>query len=507
MSNRSTGLSKSKLMSFAQCPKRLFLETYHPELGEVSVLTQTAFDTGHQVGELAIELYGGSEGRFVSNDEGLEVALEQTREYMANEPRVPLFEATFEFDGVLVRVDVLLPVKDGWRIVEVKSSTNVKPPHVMDCAVQAWVFQRLGHSLQGIALAHIDNTFVYAAAGNYEGILREADLTDKIKDCLDEVPDLIEAARLTLQREASPLVDVGAHCSRPYKCEFTNYCWPKDTEHPIQGFRGSKKKLGQWIATGYRDIIEVPEDELLSPTQQRIRRVTEEGQYELLPGAAEFVVNLGYPRYYLDFETVSPAIPIWVGTRPYQTLAVQWSCHIEDQSGTTTHVEFLDLVTQPPMRELAERLIQALGTSGPVLMYTDYERTAIKNLIDLFPELAEPLQDIINRLVDLAPVARVNYYHPDMMGSWSIKSVIPTIDSNLDYALLEGINQGLAASDGYLEAIATATTPARRDELDVQLRTYCSLDTEAMVALVQFFISGQRTDENPASHHPVTIES
>ena len=104
MSDRRPGLSKSKLMAFAQCPKRLFHQTYHPEEGEVSDQTETAFETGHQVGDLAIELYGGGESRFVSNDDGLEIALEQTREYMAKEPRVPLFEATFEFDGVLVRV-------------------------------------------------------------------------------------------------------------------------------------------------------------------------------------------------------------------------------------------------------------------------------------------------------------------------------------------------------------------------------------------------------------------
>ena len=159
------------------------------------------------------------------------------------------------------------------------------------------------------------------------------------------------------------------------------------------------------------------------------------------------------------------------------------------------------------MQGLAEHLIHVLGSSGPVLMYTDYERTVIKNLIDLLPELDGPLQDIIKRLVDLAPVARTNYYHPGMMGSWSIKKVIPTIDSNLDYALLEGINQGLAASDGYLEAIAPATTQVRRDELDSQLRRYCRLDTEAMAALVQFFVSGQRGDENPVNHSSVTTES
>jgi len=37
-------------------------------------------------------------------------------------------------------------------------------------------------------------------------------------------------------------------------------------------------------------------------------------------------------------------------------------------------------------------------------------------------------------LVDLLPVTRAAYYHRDMRGSWSIKSVMPTIDAKLGYA-------------------------------------------------------------------------
>jgi hypothetical protein len=77
-----------------------------------------------------------------------------------------------------------------------------------------------------------------------------------------------------------------------------------------------------------------------------------------------------------------------------------------------------------------------------------------------------------------------------MLGSWSIKAIMPTIDPAMDYATLEGIKEGTAASSGYLEAIHPDTDAARRAELDGQLRRYCRFDTEAMVRLVQFFASG-----------------
>jgi len=147
------------------------------------------------------------------------------------------------------------------------------------------------------------------------------------------------------------------------------------------------------------------------------------------------------------------------------------------------------------MRTLAEQMIACLGDSGPVLMYTNYEEGVIKGLIELFPDLAEPLQKIINRLWDLHPVVKGNYYHPDMLGSWSIKAVLPCMAPHMNYAELEGINEGMAASDGFIEAINPGTDLVRKAELEEQLLRYCKFDTEAMVEIVRFFCTPQK---NPA---------
>ena len=289
-----------------------------------------------------------------------------------------------------------------------------------------------------------------------------------------------------------PDIDVGAQCSKPYECQFINYCWPNDTEYPIMGLGGGKAKLGLFVAQGARDIRDVKIEDVSAETQRRIHRVTVHGEPEVLDGARETLAALAYPRYYLDFETIGPAVPIWAGTRPYATIPVQWSCHIEDEpdrddSARIRHEEFLDLSGEPPMRALAESLIESLDDSGPVLMYTSYEKTVIEGLIDLFPDLAEPLQKIIDRLFDLFPVVRENYYHPKMLGSWSIKAVLPAIAPHMNYAELEGIHEGMAASDGFLEAIDPETSPERKAELEEQLLRYCKFDTEAMVEIVRFF--------------------
>ena len=108
-------------------------------------------------------------------------------------------------------------------------------------------------------------------------------------------------------------------------------------------------------------------------------------------------------------------------------------------------------------------------------------------MIELFPDLEQPLQEIVNRLWDLHPVVKENYYHPGMLGSWSLKAVLPTINPAMDYAKLEGIKEGSGASDGFLEAINPDTDMVRKLELEEQLRRYCKFDTEAMVEIVRFF--------------------
>lgn len=476
-------LSKSRLISAWQCAKKLHLEKHHPELGVVSSLTESLFATGNEVGDIAQRLYGTEKSVEVAFD--FRTMLAETRRAVARAD-APIFEATFRYEGVLIRADVMIPEADGWRVIEVKASTSVKDYHVLDCAIQDWVLRNSGINVISISLAHVDNQFVYQGDGDYDGLLLENDLTDEIRDRERDVLELVAKARDAVTGPM-PLINVGAHCNKPYECQFMSYCWPTDAEYPVTGLGGSKAKLAEWVIAGCRDIRDVASEDISAELQQRIHRVTEAGEAEVIPGARETLQALPYPRYYLDFETIAPAVPIWAGTKPYAAVPVQWSCHIENEDGELEHEEFLDLSGAPPMRALAEKMIAYLGSSGPVLMYTSYEKGVIKGLIEMFPDLEAPLQGIVNRLFDLHPVVKAHYYHPKMLGSWSIKAVLPAMVPGMNYAALLGIKEGTGASDGFLEAIKSETDPARKAELHEQLLRYCKFDTEAMVEIVRFF--------------------
>ncbi len=476
-------LSKSRLISAWQCSKKLHLEKHHKELGVITSQMESAFAGGHQVGDIAQQLYGTDQS--VEVQFNFKTMVAETKRLIDNGADFPIFEATFRHENVLIRADVMIPDGDGWHVIEVKASTSVKDYHVLDCAIQDWVIRNSGINVLSISLAHINNQFVYEGDGNYDGLLLENDLTEEVRAMEYDVLELVAKAREAVSGPP-PVIDVGPHCNKPYECQFISHCWPMDAEYPVTGLGGGKARVAGWVVAGYRDIRDVKRSEISSEQQQRIHRVTESGEAEVLPGGKETLEALPYPRYFLDFETIGPAIPVWKGTRPYAATAVQWSCHIESEDGGIRHEEFLDISGGPPMRALAESLIACLGTSGPVLMYTSYEKTVIKGLAELFPDLTEALNEIISRLIDLHPIVKNHYYHPAMLGSWSIKAVLPAMVPDMRYAGLEGINEGMGAADGFLEAINPDTDVARRAELEEQLLRYCKFDTEAMVQIARF---------------------
>ena len=148
--NSKPYLSKSRIMLARQCPKLLYLDRNHPELANISSSTEAAFAIGHAVGDIAQQIYGNDDAVLIQHEDGLGSALRQTEKLMKAGPSVPIFEATFQYDDVLVRVDVLLPDGNAWRVVEVKASTSVKEDHHIDCALQAWVIHGLGYPISTV---------------------------------------------------------------------------------------------------------------------------------------------------------------------------------------------------------------------------------------------------------------------------------------------------------------------------------------------------------------------
>lgn len=356
------GLSKSRIIAWKQCPKQLWLQAYQPSLADVSESSRRNFQIGNAVGAVARAVYPS--GILIEDVFDLKSALKFTQEALAAHPKQPLFEAAFQHDGVLVRADVMLPGKQGYRMVEVKSSTGLKDYHLNDCAIQTWIVKQNGIPLTSIELAHIDTSFVYQGDKDYRGLFCHVPLDAQLEPLLDQVPGWIEGARDTLSSKDEPAIEPGEQCVDPFECPFYAYCTrnmekPEEPEFPLDVFyRMQTAKKEALFAQGYQDALDVPEMEL-NETQRWIQRVSRSGKAELKPAAQQALSSLPYPRYHLDFETITLAVPRWAGTRPYGTqVPFQWSCHIEDEPGKLRHAMFLDTSGGDPRRPFAESMIK-----------------------------------------------------------------------------------------------------------------------------------------------------
>ncbi len=488
-------LSKSKLIAYRQCPKRLWLEIHHPELREDSAATQAGFQTGFAVGEIAQQIYDPSQtGQLLdAQRDGYDFTFKCSMELLQSFQ--PIFEAGFAANGALAFSDVLLPVeREGklvWRMVEVKSSTSVKDYHRDDAAIQAYIARSAGVPLTAIAVAHIDNQFVYPGEGDYRGLLKECDLTEEAFARADEVESWIADAHKVAALEEEPQISTADYCGSPFMCGFFDHCESKEAriEYPVHWLPyihsdALKTHLADKLCV---DLRHVP-DELLSELQRRVKTHTLSGEpYFNAEGSATMLKQHELPAYFLDFETIYFAVPICRGTRPYQQMPFQFSLHTLHKNGNLESKAHLDLSGDDPRRAFAEALVAACPEDWPVFVYNaGFEGARIEELAGCFPDLAARLLKIREHLVDLHPLTKANYYHPSQQGSWSIKAVLPAVAPDLSYEDLVGVQNGGMAMDAYLEATHPDTLPERKAEIAKQLLAYCALDTFAMVRLWQF---------------------
>ena len=479
------GLSKSRYISGSQCHLRLWFDTYERDFAPVvDEVAQFIFDTGHEVGQLACTRYPG--GRLIAQDyRHFDEAVEETRRLIRDDGVPALFEAAFEHEGVAVRADVLerLP-EGGWRLVEVKSTTRVKEVFLLDTAVQLWVLRGAGLDVRDACVLTLDSRFVRTEEPpDPHALFRLHSVLEPATDLLSQVPADVSDMKAMLARAEGPAITPGDHCQTPYTCPYLAHC-NRDAprfEHGLRELpRLSAAKRDELVGLGISEIRDIPPDFPMSFTQHIVRRAVAKSG-DLVRGDLEASLGrLEAPVRHLDFETFAPAIPRFVGTRPYGSIPFLFSVHTEGV-GTPQHEDYLHEGADDPRPRLAERLIQALGTHGSICVYSKFEYQVIRGLIQALPGRAEALQRILGRLVDLHAVIRRHYYHPAFRGSFSLKSVLPAL-TDTDYDDLS-IADGQLASVRYMKALATDDEAERRTVFE-DLRAYCARDTMATVEVL-----------------------
>lgn len=234
----------------------------------------------------------------------------------------PVIGAQFEYLGVQVRIDLLEPHEAGWQIVEVKSSTKAKPEHEAALATKLWVARGAGVVITAVSIRHIDREFVLDQPHDHVGLFADVDLTSRLFEAVANRETIAAAAREAMAGP-EPDVPMRDQCTKPFACAFAAYCekdHPTGPKWPVTLLpRGAGKRF---LAEGIEDLTLIDPAALSSEMHRRIHGATVTGVTDHDPtGAAAAMAPWAYPRIWLDFETVSNAIPIWRGCAPYDQVA------------------------------------------------------------------------------------------------------------------------------------------------------------------------------------------
>lgn len=491
MNAASPSLTKSHFVLGQRCHKALHFNIFSPDLAnQSSKLELKLRHEGIEVGKYARSLY--PEGILIDSKD-IETALKETQKNII-EGALTLFEAAFRVDNVVVRTDILTrqSVNDLWKLYEVKATTYRSNDEVrkedfrQDIAIQVWVLQQNGVTLEGAYLMHLNSECIYP---NLDSLFISKDYWPEITLLLPEMPTELQELKKVLLNQALPNVSLGPHCEQSQGCIFKDTCWnhvPKPSVFDIPNCRQRWKHFED----GRIAVHQLSESDFQSSTHLRVLKCYQENQpFFDQQLAREILQQWKYPLSYFDIEAIEYPIPRYSNSRPYQNLPFQFSCHVQrDENCELEHYEFLHDENNDPRLAFIQKMLEVIPQSGSIVVYHQtYEISRFKELARDFPEHAQAINDLIPRVVDLKKVIMDTVYYPAFMGSFSIKKVAPVLlGKEASYHHLE-VGDGIEAMMSYQKMLDLDSSNSKKDEIRKDPLRYCKQDTLLMVHLYQWF--------------------
>ncbi len=480
-------ISKSSYVSFIYCPKSLYLALTRPDLrleGEASAKKRIA--DGKIVGEYAKKRFAPLIDVSLGIDSyDKKLQIERTNEELKKD-KVTLAEASFRFANLYCAVDILIKDGDRLSIYEVKAATEAKEEYYYDTAFQCYVLRKCGLNVESVNLVLLNKHYIRQGELNLNSLFKAIRLDDtkEFASIYEAIPGVIASFDQEMEK-AKTSSYIGNQCKG---CPYFEECH-KHLPSPNILDLNSLAKGHDYISKGiitYTDALAYKK----WPRRKTVQMLSYIEGKDLIIDKKEvrdFLSKISFPAYHLDFETMQSPIPLFDGARPYQQIPFQYSLHIQDSpNGPTKHLGYLGR-KYDCRREIAESLCRDIPTGVTSLAYnSQFEKTVLLDLANLYPDLAPHLLDIKEHMVDLLiPFKSGSYYRKEMGGSNSIKQVLPACcpnDPDLDYHALPVVHNGSEAMEIYPHLVEA--DKEEQDRLYEGLWAYCRLDTLAMVKVL-----------------------
>ncbi|HRN27461.1 MAG TPA: DUF2779 domain-containing protein [Ignavibacteriaceae bacterium] len=481
-------LSKSSFIRGVQCEKQLYLYKYHyNKMDKLSEMQKAIFKRGTNIGILAQKLFPDGMDASPKSQFEYDKAVVVTKN-LINENQKVIYEASFNFSDVLAIADIVVNEKNGLKVFEVKSSTSISETYIRDAALQYWVISNCGYKIKDFSIIYINNQYVRNGEIELDKLFLTESVLKLILPLQKWVEENVKRFKTVLSQKTIPKIDIGEHCYDPYTCGFYEYCRKHIPENSILDLSGVHlTKKYDLYRSGIIKLKDIPNDVNL-PKNAKLQVEVYKSKKDLIDKKAikEFLSDLNYPIYFMDFESFQPAVPMFDNSRPYQQIPFQYSLHFKkNKKSKVEHYEFLADTGIDPRIKFIENLLRDTKSEGDILTYNkSFEVLRLKEVAEAFPKYKTEIEERINRVKDLMmPFQKKYYYTHKMQGSHSIKYVLPALIPELSYENLE-INEGGLASTAF-ESLYYETDLIRIAEIRNNLLEYCKMDTFAMVKLLE----------------------
>ncbi len=484
-------LSKSTFIRGLQCRKSLFLYKHYIHLRDpISSEQKAIFSRGNNVGMMARGLFPGGVDASPSTPRHFSESVAKTTKLIEEGAEI-IYEAAFQFDRVLVAIDIIVKRDGKWVAYEVKSSSRISPTYILDASLQSYVINGSGLPLEDFFLVHMNTSYIRKGELDLHQLFTIVSVKKQTLQNEGMIAENILAEKETLTLAQVPDVPIGEQCFSPYNCDFMGQCWknmPTDSVFSLSGI--PKSELFSLYNSGIKRIedIDLNSEAVagLTGLKMQIDAIRQHAPIINKPGIKKFLSELQYPLFFLDFETTMPAVPMYEGNKPYQHLPFQYSLHYKkDPHSEPEHFEFLADTHTDPRKSFLLSLLEDTKRPGDILVYyATFERSIFNSLRKDFPEFSKEIDLRLSRIKDLIlPFKDRLYYHPEMKGSSSIKNVLPALVPGFSYDNLMITNGNIAM--GAYEKLRTETDLFVQQELRDALLAYCKLDTLAMVKILE----------------------
>lgn len=491
-------LSKSDYMLYLRHPAWLWLKKHAKhKLPPIDANTQALFDAGHEFESIAENLFPDGVKLGFNNYQEYKSLPKKTRDAINSSVKT-IFQGRFEASGITCIVDVLDRVEGNtFDLIEIKSSTKVKPEHEYDLAFQLEVLEKSGLIIRNLSIVHVNNEYTKEGVIDPQIICSVTDVTGDIKRLSQITKDQIQEAFKVLKKGNLP--DISPRYANRLNISKTSWFqdWlevykalkPDMDEYSIYYLSyPNQEQIGKLEDAGVELIHDVPEEYSLRPKQLAQIQTTKSGQRVVdKDKIAEFFNSFEYPLYFFDYETLSNLVPFFDGMRPYKDYPFQYSLHIIREPGEQVeHKEYLHQDNSNPMPGLLEQLNKDIGSIGTILAwYMGYEKKCNQTMADLYPRHKEFLDNINDRMNDLMlPFSNMWLVDKDFFGSASLKSVLPIMVPELSYKELK-VQDGLYARRLWTQTILENKYQDKKEKILAALSAYCTLDTFAMVRILE----------------------